>query len=544
MNAIVLFLQLFDTTGFPPRWLCGTGWTEFLGWFYIGSNLLVWSAYFAIPLIILYYLFKKKDINFPTGYFLFAAFILSCGSTHLIDALIFWIPVYRFNALLLFFTGIISWITVVYLVKYAPVALTMKTASELEKEVESRKKAEEKLNIKIQQMNEAQSIAKLGSWEWDLETDEVHWSDGMFHIFEKPLQKDSLVFNKEILHHVPAEDQDYLKKVIKQAVDQKQFSEFHHRIITPTGKIKIIHVRGEVHINENGKVTKLTGTGQDVSELKKNEQELVSKTKELEEVNRGLQKFAYVASHDLQEPMRKIKTFLSLFEQTDKSNWNDKSQAYLGKINLSASRMQQLIDDILNFSRLASVDADFQRISLEEILHQVLVDMEVTILESKANISVGTLPEIEGNASQWGQLFQNLIGNAIKFKKPGSRPVIEIDSEIVLGNELKKEDGIKCNYAFKDWHEDYHWGREKFLRLLVRDHGIGFEEKYKDRIFEAFQRLHNVSEYEGTGIGLAICQKIAESHNGYISAESSENGTVFTVVVPLSQSYFRKTIDS
>jgi signal transduction histidine kinase len=543
-ELIKYFQQMFDTSGFPPRWLCGTGWSDFLGWFYISSNLLVWSAYFAIPVIIMVYLFKKKDLKFHTGYLLFAGFILSCGSTHLIDAMIFWFPVYRFNALMLFVTGVISWVTVGYLIKYAPVALSMKTASELEEEVENRKAVEVKLNHKIQQMNEAQSIAKLGSWEWDLETDKVFWSDEMFKIFELPIQQESLIFHKDIIKHVPTEDQDYLASVINRSIDQKQFTDFFHRIITPSGKIKVIQVRGEVHVNEEGKVNKLAGTGQDVSDQKKNEQDLLSKTKELEEVNRGLQKFAYIASHDLQEPMRKIKTYLSLLDNAENPGADEKSKLYMQKINIAASRMQHLMDDILNFSRLASSEQGFQKISLNEILQEVMGDMEVAILESKAKISTGSLPEIEGNASQWGQLFQNLIGNAIKFKKPGTNPIIEINSEILLGLQLKEDDQMRGNYAFKDWYNDYHWGREKFCRLQVRDFGIGFDTKYKERIFEPFQRLHNLSEYEGTGIGLAICQKIAESHNGHISAESSDNGTVFTVVVPLSQSHFQKSGDS
>ncbi|WP_114749937.1 sensor histidine kinase [Pleomorphovibrio marinus] len=541
ISALIDFFQrLFDTSGFPPRWLCGNEWTDFLGWFYISSNLLVWSAYFAIPVIIIGYLIKKRDLKFHTGYFLFAGFILSCGSTHLIDAIIFWVPVYRFNALMLFMTGVISWVTVGYLIKYAPVALTMKTATELEAEVETRKIVEDRLNQKIRQMNEAQSIAKMGSWEWDLETDKVHWSDEMFYIFELPIKHEDLIFHEDIISYVPEEDQEYLVSVIKRSVDQKHFTDFFHRILTPSGKVKVIQVRGEVHVNGEGKVTKLTGTGQDVSEQKKNEQELLSKTKELEEVNKGLQKFAYIASHDLQEPMRKIKTYLSLLDDAEKPDWHQKSKVYVEKINLAASRMQHLMNDILDFSRLASSELEFQKISLDNILQDVLGDMEVSILESNAKISIGTLPDIEGNASQWGQLFQNLIGNAIKFKKTGKRPEIEIDSEFVLGIQLKEDDQIKGNYAFKDWYKDYHWGKEKFCKLQIRDNGIGFETKYKERIFEPFQRLHNQSDYEGTGIGLAICQKIVESHNGHISADSTGNGTVFTVIVPLSQSHFQQ----
>jgi len=166
------FQKLFDTTDFPPRWHCGH-WTSFHGWLYIVSDLLIWSAYFAIPIIIVRYISKNKNTRFVKLYFLFAAFILACGATHFLDAITFWYPVYRLSALVKFITGIISWITVFSLFRLLPLASSLKSARQLEEEVEQRKKVEGQLRINNQFLNEAQEIALMGHWRWDVKANKI-----------------------------------------------------------------------------------------------------------------------------------------------------------------------------------------------------------------------------------------------------------------------------------------------------------------------------------------------------------------------------------
>jgi len=344
------FIKLFDSSGFPPRWLCGAGWTEFHGWLYIISDLLIWSAYFAIPTIILIYIFKRKEVRFHRVYFLFAAFILSCGVTHLLDAIIFWKPVYRLSALLLFVTGILSWLTVYNLIKLVPQALLLKTPEALEAEVESRKRVERDLKVNIKQMNEAQALAKMGSWEWDVISNKVTWSEGLFNIYELPVTEGGLSY-EYFLKYIHPDDKNFVDQTIREGFTNKKFTDYFHRIVTPTGKTKILQAKGEIILDQSGEIIKMIGTGQDVTADKQTEQELISKTEELEEVNTELKKFAYVASHDLQEPLRKIKTYLSRLETENTLLINDEqSQKYLLKITSAATRMQQLMDDILNFS--------------------------------------------------------------------------------------------------------------------------------------------------------------------------------------------------
>ncbi|MGK2861479.1 MAG: sensor histidine kinase, partial [Chitinophagaceae bacterium] len=256
-----------------------------------------------------------------------------------------------------------------------------------------------------------------------------------------------------------------------------------------------------------------------------------------------LQKFAYIASHDLQEPLRKIKTFVGrLVSEDELMVTNEKSKIYLTKVADAASRMQRLMDDILNFSRLSSTLITYQQTDLDNTIKEVLSDMEVIIDTTKANIELKHLPVIEANTTQMGQIFQNLIGNAIKFRKPGTQPQIQIEAEIISGRSLVSSTQLKAHYRFAGWDEHQYWANEKFCRITIRDFGIGFGPEFNERIFNAFERLHTSKNYEGTGIGLAICKKIADYHHGIISAESNpEQGTLFSFTLPVSQKNFGGT---
>jgi PAS domain S-box-containing protein len=535
-EALVFGQNIFDTSGFPARWQCGTGWTDFQGWLYIFSDLLVWSAYFAIPLIIVRYLIKKKDARFHWGYILFAGFILSCGTSHLLDALIFWVPVYRLNAYVLLITGILSWITVFYLFKVAPIAFSMKTAAELEAEVESRKLIEETLKIKLHQMNEAQSIAKMGSWEWDVKLDQIIWSDELYRIFE--YDKDNKLNFEIYLSLIHPEDREYVQQTLLNAFANKQYQDFYHRVLTPTGNVKILHGRGNFIFDEEGNVAKMIGTGQDVTEQKTAEKDLLQKTIHLEKANTELQQFAYVASHDLQEPLRKIRTYVSLLESENINLQVDvRSKGHVEKINSSAIRMQHLMQDILDFSRLSNENFAYTETDLNEVLQTVLAELEIPIITSSAEIQYERLPVIEARESQWVQLFQNLLSNALKFHRPNENPQITINVTELTGAELDQSP-IRNQYKFKDWDDKYYWTKEKFCQIKISDKGIGFDDQYKERIFVPFERLHNYAHYKGTGIGLAICKKIVEGHHGSIHAESLTEGTVFTIIVPISQDHF------
>ncbi len=237
--------------------------------------------------------------------------------------------------------------------------------------------------------------------------------------------------------------------------------------------------------------------------------------------NEELDHFAYIASHDLQEPLRKIRTFSDILLNRYKSKLDDTAEDYLGKIEKASRRMQLLIEDILSLSRFSNNSDEFSIADANELMHTVITDLELMVQEKKASIKIKKLAQIPVIPSLFVQLFQNLISNALKFSKEDSAPSIKISAEEVKGAMIPN---LPPDLHNKDYYS-----------ISVSDNGIGFEEKYADHIFVIFKRLHNNNDFEGTGIGLAICKKIVDKHNGFIFASSKPGkGSVFTVALPMS----------
>jgi PAS domain S-box-containing protein len=248
----------------------------------------------------------------------------------------------------------------------------------------------------------------------------------------------------------------------------------------------------------------------DITQRKRAEATLLQQADKLARSNAELEQFAYVASHDLQEPLRKIQAFGDRLKTKYESGLGPEGLDYLSRMQNAAARMQILIQDLLSLSRVASNSKPFIAVDLNDVVHTVVSDLEMRIQDAQGRVEIGTLPVISGDRGQMAQLFQNLIGNGLKFRKPGQSPVVKVQSEsqtLATG--------------------ETHWW------ITVEDNGIGFDEKYRDRIFQIFQRLHGRNEYEGTGIGLAICRKIVERHRGTIAAASSPGaGAKFLITLP------------
>ncbi len=263
---------------------------------------------------------------------------------------------------------------------------------------------------------------------------------------------------------------------------------------------------------------------EDISSIKISQSELRNKIYALESANESLEQFAYVASHDLQEPLRKIRAFGDRLSSKYASALEGSGQDYIERMQNAAARMQTLIDDLLRYSRVGRVAEELQPVDLEEMVYHILSDMETTIEDTQAVIHIKSLPVVQGEASQFRQLFQNLISNAIKFRMEGKHPEIYITAE-----EVQADAPGRALEDVEGWAES-----ASYYKLTIKDNGIGFDEKYLDRIFNIFQRLHGRSEYQGTGIGLAICRKIVENHGGYITAASKPGeGATFIIVLPV-----------
>jgi PAS domain S-box-containing protein len=267
--------------------------------------------------------------------------------------------------------------------------------------------------------------------------------------------------------------------------------------------------------NKEGELIGFSKVTRNLTEQKIAKDKLAAYTAELEIQNSELEQFAYVASHDLQEPLRKIQTFTELIQ----NNFNDKEFVtnYLKKLDASAKRMSELVKSLLNYSRLSKGKDVYSAVNLNDVLEEVKEDFELLIKENKAEITAVLLPTVSGNHIQLRQLFANLISNSLKFCSV--KPVIKISFQILTKDQLPDPPKSLIH--------------DRYLHILFQDNGIGFEKQYDKVIFSLFQRLHNRQDYAGTGIGLALCKKIAENHLGYINASSEAGkGAVFNVFLP------------
>ena len=270
----------------------------------------------------------------------------------------------------------------------------------------------------------------------------------------------------------------------------------------------------------DGAIQAIVCVAQDITQRKHAEEQLKAFAAKLEKSNKELEDFAYVASHDLQEPLRKVTAFGEQLKSKYGKKLGEKGGDYLERMHGAARRMQGLINNLLTYSRITTKAQPFIPVDLGSVAREVLSDLEVRINQTKGRVDVGDLPTIEADPLQMRQLFQNLIGNALKFHRENDPPVVTIRSALFSGGgpggEQSGADGKLC-------------------RITITDNGIGFDAKDADRIFGVFQRLHGRSEYEGTGIGLAICRKLVERHGGTITAKSTPGReTVFTVELPVA----------
>jgi light-regulated signal transduction histidine kinase (bacteriophytochrome) len=287
------------------------------------------------------------------------------------------------------------------------------------------------------------------------------------------------------------------------------------------GRNKLLSTYGKIIRNGQNEIQKIIGTTKDVTELREYERTLESKIMELNRSNKELEEFAYVASHDLQEPLRKISTFAQRLQLKFSYKLGEDGNQYIDRMVAACDNMRKLIDNLLEFSRISLNNPPPQQISLEEILRRALDELDLKISETNATITVGDLPVIEGISSQLQQVFSNLLNNSIKFRKNDTPLKISVYSKKLSADEKTK----------------YQLDPSGIWYLIVfKDNGIGFEQQYAAKIFQVFQRLQGKSEYPGTGIGLSICKKIVTNHKGLIFAESNpDEGSTFFIILPQQQ---------
>jgi signal transduction histidine kinase/CHASE3 domain sensor protein len=382
-------------------------------------------------------------------------------------------------------------------------------------DLRSMKKMNDELKFLNYTFNNAEKIAGISHWKYNLQTRKYSFSDNFYNLvgadpdtFEPKLET--------VLPYLHPDDRENVVQAYSDSIANKTPTSMVFRLKSRNGEMKYIKSVGSFAENSKGELVKI-GVNYDITDQYLNTANLEESNKHLRAINAELESFNNIVSHDLQEPLRKIQMFISRLDEDEFASLSKSGQEYFKRIASSANRMQNLLIDLVNYSRAMKGERAFEQANLKEIMADVLNELAINIEEKQAVIKVGSLPVISAIPTQIHQLFVNLMSNSLKFTKPGDVPKIKISQE-------KIADGEACN--------GISFSEKEHVKIVFSDKGIGFDQEFADKIFMLFRRLEKET-YEGTGIGLAICKKIVENHNGCIFAESAlGKGAKFVVYLP------------
>ncbi|RFS17433.1 PAS domain-containing protein [Emticicia sp. C21] len=390
--------------------------------------------------------------------------------------------------------------------------------------ITERKIADEEIRKTLAILQQSEKIAQMGSWEYNIASGDFIWSDGMYELFG--LEKGVKVTPGIYRQYAIEEDSD----IAEDLIDSIAYS--HRGVdrvlrINKNGSTQILKINSVVLVDTLGLPEKILGVDLNITELIRSEEQLrllnssiTQRNKELEDKNAELASFAFIASHDLKEPLRKITVFSNMLDTKESQSLSVMGKEYLTRIKSAVKRMDLLIEDILSLSRLQSRSQLLEQVDLNDVLQKTKDEYAEQMANVEATIESDKLPTIQGAASPLFYLFNNLISNALKFQREGNKPYIRISVSLAKGSDIVE---------LSDRQE------EEFYKISFADNGIGFDNVHARQIFQIFKRLHGQSEFPGTGIGLTICKKIMDIHHGYIASHSQiNNGTVFTCYFPVN----------
>ncbi|HKO76918.1 MAG TPA: ATP-binding protein [Flavobacterium sp.] len=388
--------------------------------------------------------------------------------------------------------------------------------NKMDADIDELKKTNDELKFTNLSFKNAEEIAGFGHWKFNLDKNVYSFSDNYYRLMgvEPDAFEPSLENATKFLH---PDDYNSAIQIHNQSLIDHLPTSTVLRYLLQDGTIKYIMTVGSFTRNSSGDLIKM-GVNYDITAQYKKTLEIEESNKQLKAINADLESFNSIVSHDLQEPLRKIQMFVSRIEEKEQDSLTSSGKEYFAKIRLAANKMQTLLIDLLNYSRVVKGDNIFVKLNLKELVEQCIQDLSVSIEEKKAEIEVLDLPEINGIGFQIEQLFVNLISNSLKYSKENIPPKISIKSEKITKKEMYNDKIIS--------NSEYH-------KIIISDNGIGFKQEYANKIFLIFKRLETDPKYTGTGIGLAICKKIVENHNGFIKVKSKlDTGTKFSIFFP------------
>lgn len=522
--VIYYFTHLLSTEGLPPRWLCGF-WSPFQGWFYILSDIGIWSAYFAIPVLLLYFIRQRSDLPFPKIFWLFAAFILACGLTHLMDATLFWWPAYRLAGLLYFATASVSWVTVFALVPVIPQALALKSPALLEQELHEHKAAEAQLVTSNQAI---QALERKRTEGFIKELRDVKFALDQSTIVAITDKKGNITYVNEAFCKISKYAENELlgqnHRIINSGYHSHEFFVSMWKTIGHgsvwKGEIKnrakdrtLYWVDTTIvpFLDENGKPYQYIAIRHDITARKCIEEEnlqlntelekrVKDRTAQLKAANKELEAFAYSVSHDLRAPLRGIDGFGQALLEQYKDQLDEQGKHYLNRVRENSQRMGHLIDDMLKLSQLTRGEMHFEAIDLSALVKTIIRELQETEPERQVMCMIADGVTGRGDKHLLQVVLQNLLDNAWKYTSKNQSARIEFG--------MVEHDGE--------------------MAYFVKDDGSGFDMKYAGKLFTPFQRLHGITEFDGTGVGLATVARIIHRHGGKIWAQAEiEKGATF-----------------
>lgn len=496
----LFFLHLFETDGFPARWYCGSVWHEQpgVGWLHIVSDIAIFGAYLTIPIVLAYFLFRRRDLPFPTVIALFAVFIVSCGIGHLIEAIIFWEPVYRFSGLIKMATAVVSWGTVVALFPLIPRVLDLpnleKMNAQLEAEIAERRRAEVLFRTIFSSvpngiiMVDPEGILKMVN----------HRVTQMFGYAEEDLIGQSV----EML----------MPNAIRDQHREMRESFFKAPDLRMMGEGRDLFARGksgnefpvEIGLNpiQIGDEQFVLASIVDISERKRSERSLADYTRQLEKSNEELDEFAYVASHDLRSPLQAVKNLANWIRDDNAETLSDESVRHVDLMHQRIQRMERLLDDLLQYSRVGRVEQSIAEVDVARLL-DAIIDTLPRPEGIQVHVEPG-MPVLRTLRAPLDMTLSNLIQNAIKHHDRSEGKIT-----------------VSCEDA------------GEYFRFSVADDGPGISPEFHERIFKMFETLRPRDDVEGSGMGLSLVEKTVETMGGRVSLESEPGqGSTFSFTWP------------